>query len=61
MKDMLGKKFEVGQCVAKAYSTGNLKILKVTKIIDDKIYLGKSTNPMFYPHCVLILDDFKGM
>ncbi len=55
MKDMLGKEFEVGQYVAKAYATGDLRILQVTKIKEDKVYLGKSTNPLYYPNCVLIL------
>lgn len=59
MKDMLGKEFEVGQSVAKAYYTGDLRILKVTKIVNEQVYLGRSTNPLYYPGSVLILDGFK--
>ncbi len=53
--DMNGKEFKVGQKVAKAYATGDLRVLEVTKIVDGKVYLGKSTNYLYYPHCVLIL------
>ena len=60
MKDMNGKEFEVGQYVAKAYRTTDLRVMKVTKIIGDKVYLGKSTNPMDYPQCVLILNNYDG-
>lgn len=55
--DMYGKEFKVGDFVAKAYRTCDLRVMKVTKIVDDKVYLGKSTNPIYYPNCVLILDD----
>jgi len=56
MKDIYGKDFEVGQFVAKAYATGDLRVTKVTKILKGKIYLGRSTNPLVYPNQVLILD-----
>jgi hypothetical protein len=53
--DKLGKEFKVGQVVVKAYGTGHLELHAVTKIVDDKVYLGKSRNPLVYPQCVLIL------
>jgi hypothetical protein len=59
MKDMLGRDFEIGQHVAKAYYSGDLRISKVTKIVDNKVYLGKSKNPLYYLNRVLILDYFK--
>lgn len=60
MKDKLGKEFQVGQYVAKAYYSGDLRILRVTKIIGDNIYLGQSTNALIYPHSVLILEGDYG-
>ena len=60
MKDLLGNSFKVGQSVAKAYHTGDLRILKVTKIIDGKVYLGEARNPLYYPGSVLILDSCMG-
>ena len=55
MYDMCGTKFEVGQRVAKAYGTGYLRILTVTKIVDSKVYLGRANNALRYPTSVLIL------
>lgn len=55
--DMQGFPYKVGQTVAKAYRTGDLRILKVSKIIDGKVYLGRATNPMYYPQCALIIND----
>ncbi len=55
MKDMNGEEFKVGQFVVKAYDTGDLRIMKVSKIIGDNVYLGKSTNALIYPESVLIL------
>ena len=59
MKDMTGREFEVGQYVAKAYYTGDLRIARVTKIIGGKVYLGSSTNALYYPECVLILHGME--
>ncbi len=60
MKDMNGVEFKVGQKVAKAYATGDLRILKVVRIIEDKVYLSNSdrnpSNYLYYPNQVLIID-----
>ncbi len=58
-KDKLGKTFKVGQFVVKAYGTGCLAILRVTKITDQGIYLGQSHHPLIYPGCVIILDELN--
>ncbi len=60
MKDMNGIEFRLGQTVAKAYHQGDLRLLKVIKIQDDKVYLtgesGRQSNCLVYPHQVLIID-----
>lgn len=55
MKDMFGNEIKVGQNIAKAYGSGDIGVLRVTKIVDGKIYLGKSTNALRHPERVIIL------
>lgn len=56
MKDMLGKEFKLGQLVAKPGSNRALKLLRVTKINDKGVFLGRGNNSLVYPQEVLILD-----
>lgn len=61
MKDMVGRLFEVGQYVAKAYGNGDLRILRVVKITEEGVYLGKGNHPLLFPESVLIVQDIKNM
>jgi hypothetical protein len=55
--DMQGKELKVGQTVAKAYYSGDLRLVKVTNIVNGKVYLGNATNPLYYPWRVLIVAE----
>lgn len=55
--DMQGKEFKVGQTVAKAYYSGDLRLVKVSKIVDGRVYLDRATNPLYYPWRVLIIGE----
>jgi len=64
LRDMLGKRFDLGQKVVKGYTSGravNLEIREVTNIkkLDDgteKLYLSGSKVPVNYPGRLLILE-----
>jgi hypothetical protein len=60
--DGRGKKFVVGQQVAKAakyYQTDGVHcvVCTVTKLNDGKVYLDNSVQPLRFPERVLILSD----
>lgn len=61
MRDMLDREFQVGDYVAKAMYSAYLSVKRVTKINENGVYLGKATNPLRYPSCVLIVTDVTGV
>ena len=57
--DVQGKKFAVGQKVARAMAAGPsayIEVQYVTKVDGDKVYLADSTRPMRHPERLCILD-----
>lgn len=60
MKDMMGFDFQVGCKVVRAISRNRsafLMISVVTKIMDQKLYLDNSPQPMHFPQRLLIIDQ----
>lgn len=60
MKDMYQQDFKVGQDVVRACSMGShkspyLKMCKVTRVEDGKLYLDDSNVAIVYPERLLIL------
>ena len=55
MIDMLGKEYCVGDYVAKAMYTGDLRIKRVTRVNERGVYLDRSTRPLDYPERNLIV------
>jgi len=58
-KDVLGKKFKVGQNVARAFAFARLsayiEVQVVTKLDGDKVYLNDSKQPMKFPERLAII------
>ena len=57
LEDSLGREFELGNKVARS-SMDEVKISKVTRIENGRVYLDNSKVPMNYPNRLLILKDF---
>ena len=56
--DMLGKEFQIGDKVARAYGSGramNLQISEVSKMENGKLYLDGSRIAIIYPGRLLII------
>ncbi len=58
--DAVGKEFSVGQTVARAaklYKTDGLyvEVVKVTKVVGNKVYLNDSLQPLKFPDRVAIV------
>jgi hypothetical protein len=59
--DMQGKSYAVGDIVARGVKSGyavSIEIVEVTRIEDDKIYVGGSKVPIKYPQRLLIVTGF---
>lgn len=60
LADMLGRKFYVGDKVAKACQSSravNISICEVSKIEDGKLYLNESKVAVVYPGRLLIVNE----
>lgn len=60
IKDRMGRELRVGDVVARAVTRGrgaDLKVQRVTRIEDGKVYLDNSKVALNYPGRIVILTD----
>lgn len=65
LKDMFGAKIQLGDVLArgvKSSSSAFIELVRVTRIVKEKIYVDNNQNPIQYPgRCINMNADFREM
>ncbi len=60
LKDMFGAQIQLGDVLARAVHKGLIELVRVTRIVNGKIYVQNKQNPIQYPgRCINMNADFR--
>ena len=53
--DKFGRSYQVGDLVLRSFRKGTISTCKVTKVDKGRVCLDNSPQPLWHPHCCVIL------